>query len=223
MMQQHKPAPRSGFSLLEVVFSVALLGTIMMLTGLVSTTGQNAYQGTSAASALNAKVKLTIDRIAMEMQLASVGTFVPTLDGVVTDTSVISFQQLVDIQDGVPVYGGPTPDEVMAIQFLIGAGEVADGADNNGNGLVDEMRVVLVRDVGTALQSRVTLCNDVSSLLEGEVLGGGDENGNGLTDEGGFVLERNGEVLTIRLSLEGVSADGVVLVRTGETAIRLRN
>ena len=203
---------------------MTLIAIIASFAGMVSQTGNSAYEGTSLTANLNSKVKLTLDRVAMELQLASKDTFLPALEVGVTNTSVLVFQQLVDVQaGGVPLYGGPTVGEVMALRLVMDTGELDDGIDNNGDGLVDEKRLILARDLGAGTQKIVTICHDVSEMAEGEVAGGGDENGNGLIDEQGFDLQRDGDVITIRLSVQSVSTSGVVLERTAETSLRLRN
>ncbi|MFT7668976.1 MAG: prepilin-type N-terminal cleavage/methylation domain-containing protein [Planctomycetota bacterium] len=214
---------RAGFTLIEVAISVTLIAIIAAFAGMVSKTGNSAYEGTSLTANLNSKVKLTLDRVALELQLAAKDTFFPTMEVGVTNTSSLVFQQLVDIQAGAPVYGGPTVGQVMAIRLVMDVGEVDDGIDNNGDGLIDEKRLVLARDLGVETQMLVTICHDVSEMAEGEVAGGGDENGNGLIDEQGFDLQREGDVITIRLSIQRVSSSGVVLERTAETSLRLRN
>ena len=214
---------RAGFSLIELVISISLLGLIFGLATLVGSASSGAYGEASTSSELDAQAKLTLDRVAMELQLASIGTFDPELNFGAASTSDLVFQQLIDIDGGVPVYGGPAPDEMMSLELLIGAGEADDNVDNDGDGLVDERRLVWTRNIGTDEEVATILCGNVRELLEGEQGGGGDENGNGLTDEAGFVIERSGDVLTLRLSIEGLSSRGEVVVRTAETAIRLRN
>jgi len=42
-------------------------------------------------------------------------------------------------------------------------------------------------------------------------------------DEAGFDIERNGDVLTLRLTVAGTDFRGQAMTRTAETAVRLRN
>jgi len=190
---------------------------------MVSNSSRGAYGQATTAADLVAEAKLVVDRVAIELQIASTGTFNPELNAGVRNTSSLTFQQLVDIVGGAPVYGGPDPNEVMSLQLLYANGELDDGIDNNGDGLADERQLVLTRNIGAGSQVSTTLCSNISEFLEGEFVGGGDENGNGLVDEAGFDIERNGDVLTIRLSVEGQNSRGETMVRTVETAVRLRN
>jgi hypothetical protein len=114
-------------------------------------------------------------------------------------------------------------EPTATIGFEYDPGEVDDGVDNNGNGLIDEGQVVLTRGVGTGNAVRSVLVDGVAELLEGEVLNADDDNGNLMDDETGFCLQRIGSVLTIRLTLEDKAEDGTVTRRTMETSIRMRN
>jgi prepilin-type N-terminal cleavage/methylation domain-containing protein len=217
---------RAGFTIIEVLISLGVLASLLLISLRVGTSSSSAYRQATTGAQLSAEAKLTVDRVAMELQMASVGTFFPDLDaGGVRNTSSLTFQQLVDIVGAAPVYGGPTPGEVMQLDLRLSAGEADDGLDNDGDGLVDERSLVLVRDLGAASELEVTLCANVTERLEGEdgLPDGEDDNGNGLVDEAGFDIARNGDVLTIRLSVAGTDFRGQTMVRTAETAVRLRN
>jgi hypothetical protein len=114
-------------------------------------------------------------------------------------------------------------EPACTIGFEYEPGEVDDGVDNDGDGLVDEGQVVLTRNAGSANATRAVLVKNVAELLQGEDLNGADDNGNGMEDEAGFCLQRDGEVVHIRLTLESVDDTGNVLRRTTETSIRMRN
>jgi len=95
--------------------------------------------------------------------------------------------------------------------------------DNNGNGLVDEGRLVLRRNPGAASEQVTVLLTGVAEFLEGEI-GGNliDDNGNGLVDEPGFCLVVGGQI-TAHLTLLRPGPDGRVLARTMETSVAPRN
>jgi len=225
-MRRPSLSRRAGFTVIEVLISLGVLASLLLISLRVGTSSSSAYRQATTGAQLSAEAKLTVDRIAMELQMASVGTFFPDLDaGGVRNTSSLTFQQLVDIVGAAPVYGGPTPGEVMQLDLRLSAGEADDGLDNDGDGLVDERSLVLVRDLGAASELEVTLCANVTERLEGAdgLPDGEDDNGNGLVDEAGFDIARNGDVLTVRLSVAGTDFRGQTMVRTAETAVRLRN
>lgn len=217
---------RSGFTVIEMLISLGILGSLLLISMRVGTSSSSAYRQATTGAQLSAEAKLTVDRVAMELQLASIGTFVPDLDaGGVRNTSSLAFQQLVDIVGAVPVYGGPSPGQVALLELRLAPGEADDGLDNDGDGLVDERSLVLVRDLGAGSEVEVTLCSRIAERFEGENLlpDGQDDNGNGLVDEAGFDIERNGDVLTLRLTVAGTDFRGQAMTRTAETAVRLRN
>lgn len=209
---------RSAFTLVEVTLSLGLLSVVIILGAMVSGAGQNAFVSTSSNTQLDTRVKMALDRVAVEIEMASSDTLDPQLTGFVSDTNRISLQQVVDIVNGAPVLG-----DVITISWEKQPGEPTDGVDNDGDGLIDEGQLVLLRDAGGANPIAVTLCKDVRQFLEGEFEGGGDENGNGLTDESGFVVERDGDLLTIQLTIEGARANGETTVRTSSTSVVLNN
>ena len=88
---------------------------------------------------------------------------------------------------------GPWLTQGQRFEFVYDPDEVDDGQDNNGNGLIDEGRIVWTRNVGAPDERSVVLCHQVREYLEGEVPNGLDDNGNGLVDEKGLSFERNGE------------------------------
>ena len=217
LAQSSRPS-RKGMTVVELSMSLGLLSILVGLSAMVGDSGRSVFVQTSSSSEVEARLKSTLERVASELEMATLGSLDPQLDGVLTDTDSLRFQQVVDIEAGAAVLGG-----VLQFGFESDPADAADGLDNDGDGLVDEGRVVMTRDAGGAGEVSVTLCNDVRRYLEGESAGGGDDNGNGLTDESGFVIEREGDLLTLRLSLERVRHDGQVVTKTGSTSLLLRN
>jgi len=90
--------------------------------------------------------------------------------------------------------------------------------------MIDEKEIVLVRNAGLANQVESVLCGGVRELLHGETANMADDNGNGLIDEGGlsFALVGNGTV-TIRLTLVARDPHGLLVARTVESSVHMRN
>ena len=109
------------------------------------------------------------------------------------------------------------------IEFVASPRDPEDGIDNNGNGLVDECELWLVRDVDLATEYRSLLSQNVASFLEGETENLADDNGNGLMDERGLSMELRAGLLLINLSTQARNPSGGVMTLTAETAVRLRN
>jgi len=200
------------------MISIGLIAIIATLSSLVSDTARNAFVTTSTSTKLEAQVKTTLDRVAIEFEMAVAGTLDPDLTGLFSDTSSISMQQVVDLDEGVIVLG-----TVTTISFQRDPADAADGVDNDGDGLVDEGRLVMVRNDGEANSTSVTLCKNVGRFLEGEDDGNGDENGNGLVNEPGFLIQRDGNLITLQLTLEEADGSGQLTTRTSTTSVNLRN
>jgi hypothetical protein len=98
-----------------------------------------------------------------------------------------------------------------------------DGADNDGDGLVDEGEIVIERNFGSAGQQDTVIATSVPRLLLGELPNGADDNGNGLQDEAGLSFERlaDGSV-RVRLTVQA-RKQGTTFSRTVETTVLPRN
>jgi hypothetical protein len=118
--------------------------------------------------------------------------------------------------DGDPVFG---PLERLVLEY----DEANDGLDDDGDGLVDEGRLVWLENPGAAGERRVVLCNDVREYLAGETSDGDDENGNGLIDERGFALDFAGNAVTVRLTLEARGQKGQIIVSSAQRTVAFRN
>jgi hypothetical protein len=102
-------------------------------------------------------------------------------------------------------------------------GELDDGMDNDGDGLVDERRVVWTEAPGTLDERRRVLVGGVRELDDGEIANGVDDDGDTLLDEPGLTFVLQGDVLRVRLCIEGIDERGVVRTRSAETSIHIRN
>jgi prepilin-type N-terminal cleavage/methylation domain-containing protein len=218
-MQAHpqRRLSRAGFTLIEMVIVAALL---VVLTGSVATVclrGDQACSETGLQVAVDAKARRSLDRIIAELTCAGAGTLTPNPTSQF-GTDTLRFQTADDFVVGAVVWGTQS-----RIGFEYRTGEVNDGVDNNRNGLIDEGRIVLTRNVGTGNEQRVILCENVCEYLQGENSNGVDDNGNGVIDERGFSIQRLGNVLNVRLSLEGAIPGRSLYVRTLETSVSLRN
>jgi len=208
---------RSGFTLYEVAITVGLLGVVFAATGMVSRSTNDLANWSGEKGRTEAQAQRTLDRVVAELAMAGRGMLDPD-PAAPGWTDDLEFQCATGVAGGVAVWGSLT-----GLLWEREPGELDDGQDNDGDGLIDEGRVVLVRNVGTANEQRVVLCSGVAEFAEGETSAVGDENGNGLEDERGFSLQRDGELLTVRLTLQEQVESGQVLTVSVRTSIRLRN
>lgn len=207
----------AGFSLVELAIVVVLLAIVLGSVAMIGNASDRAYRTGSVSSHLESQVASTIEKVVDELQIAGVDTITPDpIQGV--GASSIRYVQATGIVGNDVVW---TPLRRLAFEYEVG--EIDDGIDNNHNGLVDEGRIVLTEDVGGPNERRRVLTHWVGELLEGEQENGLDDNGNGLVDERGFFVERVGEAIVIRLTLQRRTADGFLLSRTAQTSTTPRN
>jgi prepilin-type N-terminal cleavage/methylation domain-containing protein len=208
---------RAGFTLIEMMISTVVLAILLSAIGLTVLTGkQNFRQGVTEA-VLESRARRAMDRIVAELQGAQASSIIPN-PVLPLGSSSLQFRVCTGYNGTAQVWG-----PWMLISRVADPRDPQDGADNDSDGLVDEGRVVLTRDVGGANQ-QFTIVDGVTRYLQGEAAGGGDDNGNGLTDEAGlsFVGDAN-QTLTIRLSLAALDPRGRQLIQTVQTAVHMRN
>lgn len=206
---------RAGFTLVELVVAVALFLLLMSSAIVAARGGMEAFRSSQDLSDLETRARRGLDRAVFELLAVGASELSPNPSGDF-GTDALEFRQAVGLAGTDPVYGN-----LNSLALELAPGEVDDGLDNDGNGLVDDGVLVLTRDLGGAEQ-RIVLARGVRELGEGEAPNGDDDNGNGVTDEEGFNVHRIGSVLFVRLSLEEAVPTGTV-VRTLETSIRIRN
>jgi len=212
----HGERSRAGFTLLELLMTVVMLGTFLWSLLLVVTQGTHAARDGMALQSTQALGRRTLDRMARELACAVAGTLDPnpTLPWGSDD---LTFQVV-----GGYSAGAVQLDTPVLFALELEQGELDDGADNDGDGLVDERQLVYTRDPDGAAE-RSVWAHGVREYLEGEVANGLDDNGNGLQDEAGLCFVHRGGTLVLRLSLEERAPQGQIEVCTVQTTVRLRN
>jgi prepilin-type N-terminal cleavage/methylation domain-containing protein len=208
---------RAAFTIVELSVAMLILAILLGAIGMTVMRGGGAFKQGIAAGAVEAQARRAIDRIAEQFASAQASNLNPNpLPPFGSNT--LDFRNSTGFAAGAPTWGATT-----RLQFQYDPGELDDGVDNDGDGIADEGRVVLMENFGLPNQVTQVLCLHVREFLEGETANGADQNGNGLIDERGLSFELVGQTLTIRLSLERLDADNNRLVRTVETGVRLRN
>ena len=210
----------SGFSLIELAVAMTLMGIV---TGgifmVVDSTGRAVRTGVTGGE-LDNLGRRTVDRVAELLMQSRRGSVLPAAPAAVRPTSTpqVVFPRVTGFNGTNAIWGNNE-----RINFQYEAGELDDGLDNNGNGLIDEGRVVWTTNLGLPNQRAVTLCKWVGEFLDGEVFEGFvDENGNGLVDERGLCFEFDGDRVTIRLTLQRTDGNGAVIARTFVRTVAFR-
>lgn len=213
--------PRSGASLVETLIAVSM--SLLLLGGVVQSTnrGLAAFRTGSANNDVESRAARALNRIVGELLGASAGNLQPDLT--TPPGNPTAWSTAIDFRVGEEWLAGAVQwSAPRRLAWVLASGELDNDLDDNGDGLADEGSIVFLEAPGTADERRVVLANGVRELLEGESLNGLDDNGNGLIDEGGLVFDLDGQVLTIRFSLERIGPEGSI-VRTQQVSIRLRN
>lgn len=206
---------RAGLSLVELMVAMVILAMLLGAIGATVLRGGTAFEQGVASSEVEVQARRAIDRIADELSGALVGSLAPNS---ALGSSVLSFADSAGYVAGVNV-----PGTTSQLLLQPNPSDPDDGLDNNGNGLVDECEVVLVRDSLLPTQTTTTIVPWVREFAQGELENGLDDNGNGLIDERGLSFELVGETLNIRITLERLDPDQRPITRTVETTVRLRN
>jgi len=204
--------------MVEAVLGLALLALVSTTAIVASSTGLGAFESARLNSTAEARLHRALGRVSRELMPAGWDMVGPLNLDDEFGSSFLTFQQAVDYQAGAIVWG---PVQRLALELE--PGEVDDGVDNDGDGVVDERQLVLTLDEGGLGERRVVLCRSVREFLEGEEDNDADDNGNLITDEMGFNAHRDGDVLTLRLSVEEASPKLGTVVRSLTTSVRLRN
>ncbi len=210
---------RAGLTVVEVVIAMTVLALVLAMVGLATLSGQEAYKTGVNAAHLENMTRRTLDRIADELMEAGQGSIgMQALQPL--GSAALTYRTNEGYAAGNNVWSTDT-----TIQFQYAPGEVDDGVDNDGNGLIDDGVVVLIRDSGGPDQQTVVLTRWVAEFLQGETPNGADDNGNGLQDEQGlsFEYDPGQRTLTIRLTLQRPDAEGRIATRTMQTSVRVRN
>ena len=201
-----------GYTLLEMTIALVVFATVLMAIGLTSRKTTDAMEEKTSAEIMSRRAHSTIDRIIDPLVELELGAL-PTLeDG--GDTLVYHVPLGWD--------AGIQWDDYERLALEYDPGELDDGIDNDGDELVDECQLVLTKDYLGAEEKRLVICRNVSEFLEGETPNGLDDNDNDLDDERGFSVDVQGDVLTLRLTLERMGEQGLVQT-TATSSVRVRN
>ena len=204
-------------SVVELMIAMLILMLLLGAIGVTVLRGGEAFKQGVATSEVESQARRALDRISDELAGARVASLAPNPAGFF-GSSTLDFDESAGFAGGVVVPGNTT-----RIQLRPEPSDPDDGIDNNGNGLIDECEVVLVRDVGLATQTTTVIVPWVREFAVGETLNGNDDNGDGLRDERGLSFELVGQTLNIKITLERLDPENIPFARTVETSVRLRN
>jgi hypothetical protein len=223
-MNQHGTTNRRGTTMVELLVAALIMPSVLGAIGVTVLAGTRSYEEGVAKADVDAQARRLVSRIASEFLTASRGSLDdsdPLPSGGMPDDGEIEYEywQVMGFAGGALL-----PSAERRIRLDYAQGELDDGLDNNGNGLIDECRVLLSTDTGAGME--VGIGGFVREFLQGE-LGGNDadDNGNGLNDERGLCMTFDGDTntLMVRLTIERLTSQGRLVTSTAETSVLLRN
>lgn len=207
---------RAGFTIVDVM--VALVVTVSVLGGLF-TFLQSAISGsrmTAARSVLSRRAHDVVERVADLLLLADLDSLSPAVAPL--GATFLDYR----VPQSVAA-AGVTWANTARIERQDEPSDPANGFDDDGDGVIDEGIIVLVRELGLAGEQQTILATNVAPFLQGETANVADDNGNGLEDERGFCFERTADGrVVIRLTLFAKVAGGL-LSYSAEASVFPRN
>jgi hypothetical protein len=191
---------RAGLSLLEILLAAALLGILVQRGFTVMNSATRVSNEETSVLLLEERAQLVLQRIANAIMGSNRETLIPDHEQPLS-TDDIQYRIHLGVQDGEVVWSDP---EMIGLEDL----------DN-------EVFWTRLEDGGP--NQRVVWTNLVRPFLEGEIPNGMDDNGNGIIDEKGlsFTVDRN--AVTIRMTLDRLTASGRPITTTVETTVTCRN
>ena len=189
---------RAGVTLLEVVFAVAILVTLLAGIVRMLRAGSRAFEVTSVNTHVDDQVVEVLDKITRRLRASKLATMAP-VQSPPFSSNRIDFQRSTDFAGGAAVW---SPTERILLQ--------------NG-------QVLWIQNLGLVDQTTTVWASNVPTLLEGEQANGKDDNGNGLVDESGLCFTFDGASLLVRLTLRVRSSTGTMLTHTGQERVFFRN
>jgi hypothetical protein len=184
-VRRGRPSPRAGLSALEIVVGVALLAVVTAKVVIVSSEASTLSNDDIANIVVEDEARLTLDRIAYAVMESDRASLLPDAE-TPAFSSQIRYRVSLGIENGQVVWDDPEqivldPDDrrLRWIQDPGGAGErsvvwcdavrdllegeLPNGVDDNGNGLIDETGVTFEVDGNTVT---------INLTLEKEMRGG---------------------------------------------------
>lgn len=211
------PERRAGYTLVELALVATILTVALGSLTLFSRNTTSAINSGASQAELDAELRRTLHRITEELLPSGMAVIAPQPMPVEGGTA-ITYRRSEGQVNGRIRWGNP-----RRLAFVLEPGEVNDGLDNNGNGLVDEGMVQLTLDEGLQTQQTVTLCHGVRKLGRREEDNDQDDDEDGLVDEPGLAFRLDGNVLRLSLTLERLDPQRHPVAQTLETVVQPRN
>ena len=204
-----------GVTLLEVAIATSLLVAFGGAAMLATETASKSFRTEAVSANLDSAARKAMVGITERLRAADAATVI------VFDEHTLNFRRGIGFDEATESMVLGDPEQLI---FEYDPGDPDDGIDNDGDGLIDEGRIVHLVNPLAAGERRVVLCNWVTEDLEGEIPNNAiDDNGNGETDEPGFNFVVDGNRVTVRMTLAQLDRQRSRITHTFEKGIALRN
>jgi prepilin-type N-terminal cleavage/methylation domain-containing protein len=208
----------NGFTLVEIAISLTILTLAMGSALFLSARGTAGCEQSMAESALLGRVGRSCEQILDLVVGANKSNMAPLDPAAPWGCDALEFEHSMGWSAG-EVQWSPR----VRIAFEVEDNEIDNGIDDDGDGRIDEGRIIAIENPGGVAESRRVIVRGVRRFLEDETKNGLDDNGNGLIDESGMSFERVDDVLVLRLTLEIEGSEHRMITKSFTTSIRLRN
>jgi len=192
---------KRGFTIIEVAIALVLVAVVSIKIALLLDMASTSEKEDAAELALDDQTRRVLDQIAFAVMGADRQSLFPNPESP-TYSETVRYVVSLGVQNGAVVWSDP---EQICLE------------EEN------DARVLWLQNPGELGERRVVWCNVVRPFLEGEEQNGIDDNGNGLIDEKGLSFTLQGNMVTIRLTLERARSNGETITNTVETSVTLRN
>lgn len=210
-------AARRGMTLVESVISITLVVGVMSSVTLTTMAVSEAQHELHVGEQVDAQSRRALEFLANELAGAGSAGIYPR-PMLPLASSTLRYRLCEGFANSSETWSA-----THRIALELETGEVDDGLDNNGNGLIDERMLVWRRNDGLVSERAVVQAHWIRELLEGESPNGQDDNGNGLRDEEGLCFWFEHDLLKIALTLEVPVGDGRVETHTAHASVRIEN
>lgn len=208
---------RAGYTLVEMLLAIGVLGLLFGSIGMIAKSSQDSMSAQSTNARLDARLRSGIAAITERLRDAGADRTSPQ-PAAPFCTSSVGFACAESFEDGATTWG-----DAQRIEFQYSPTDPDDGVDNDGNGLIDDGRVVWIEDDGTPDARTHVLCRYVPELSSGEEDNGLDDDGNGLIDEPGLAIAFDGRCCTVQLTISARDHTGRVYTKTATRSVALHD
>ena len=215
-MRAHPPcqraAPCGGFSLVEIALVLAIGVVLLSGAALASKQALGLYRESLQSSELHMRAARATERCVRALRGAGLATLAPPpvapLGGALLDYNV---------QTG---FAGEVAQwsAVQRLALELEQGELDNGLDDDGDGLVDEGQIVW-----SEAGRRAVLARGVAELGAGELPNGLDDDLDGLVDEAGLSFDLANGGLRVSITLERPGPGGTRVREARSATVFLRN